>query len=164
MSDLPHATEVLAAGAWPGQTAADRLVLPYEERYRRRLRYVAEGGTAFLLDLPRAVVLHTGDGLRLTDGRIIRIEAAPEPLVRITARDVATLVRLAWHLGNRHLPAQLASDHILIREDPVILDMLRGLGALTEPVQLAFTPEAGAYLPVAGYNHHDNNTHHHGDS
>jgi urease accessory protein len=149
MQPLPRAVEVALAGTWPGETAADRLVLPYEERHRRRLRYVAQGGTEFLLDLPRAVILRAGDGLRLTDGRIIGVEAAPEPLAKITAPDAATLVRFAWHLGNRHLPAQLASTHILIREDPVILAMLRGLGAGIEPVLAPFTPEAGAYEPTA---------------
>jgi urease accessory protein len=152
--ELPHAVEVVAAGTWPVKQAADRLVLPYEDRHRRRLRYVAQGGTTFLLDLPRAVVLHAGDGLRLTDGRIIAVEAAPEPLARITAPDAATLVRLAWHLGNRHLPAQITEAHILIREDPVILHMLRGLGARIEQVQAPFTPEAGAYEPSAGHHHH----------
>jgi urease accessory protein len=154
MEPLPRAVEVIAAGTWPAELAADRLVLPYEERHRRRLRYIAQGGTTFLLDLPRAVVLHAGEGLRLTDGRIIGVEAAPEPLARITAPDAATLVRLAWHLGNRHLAAQLTETHILIREDPVILHMLRGLGARIEPVLAPFTPESGAYEPSAAHHHH----------
>lgn len=151
---LPRAVEVVAAGTWPAETAADRLVLQYEERHRRRLRYVAQQGTTFLLDLPRAVVLRAGDGLRLTDGRIVGVEAAPEPLVRVTAPDTPTLVRLAWHLGNRHLPAQLTGTHILIRDDPVILSMLRGLGAHLEQVLEPFTPETGAYEPAVAHHHH----------
>lgn len=147
MPSLPRAFEVARAGTWPRESAADWLVLPYEERHRRRLRYVAQGGTELLLDLPRAVLLQAGDGLRLTDGRIIGIEAAPEPLAQITAPDAGALVRLAWHLGNRHVPAQLADTHLLIREDPVILAMLRGLGAATRAVLAPFTPEAGAYPP-----------------
>ena len=158
MLALPRAICVIAAGSWPVGSAADHLVLPYEERHRRRLRYIAQGGTTFVLDLPRAVRLQAGDGLRLTDGRIISVEAAAEPLARITAADAATLVRLAWHLGNRHLPAQLTASHILIREDPVILEMLRGLGAKVEQVLLPFTPEAGAY--DSGAAHHESHHHH----
>lgn len=142
---LLRATEVLPAGSWNAATAADRISLDYDERHRRRFRYVAAGGTEFLLDLPRATVLQQGDGLALDDGRIVAVEAAPEALTLITAADSASLVRLAWHIGNRHLPAQLAADHILIREDHVITEMLRGLGATVQPINAAFTPESGAY-------------------
>ena len=162
MSALVRATEVVPTGKWPEQTAVDRLVLTYDERHRRRMRYIALGGTTFLLDLPRAVVLRAGDGLRLEDGRMIRVEAAPEQLVEITARDTGTLVRLAWHIGNRHLPAQLEPDRILIREDAVIVNMLRGLGASVEPVMAPFTPEPGAYESAnpTGSHHHG---HEHGN-
>jgi urease accessory protein len=145
MSSLIRATEVLPPGKWPAGTAVDRLVLNYDERHRRRLRYVAVGGTTFLLDLPRAAVLRAGDGLRLEDGRIVSVEASPEALVEVTAPSAAALTRLAWHIGNRHLPAQLEPQRILIREDAVIENMLRGLGATVKPVLEPFTPESGAY-------------------
>jgi len=145
MPPLIRAIEVLPAGKWLGNTALDRLVLNYDERHRRRLRYVAEGGTTFLLDLPRAAVLRAGDGLRLEDGSIVLVEASPEQLIAITAADTAALIRLAWHIGNRHLPAQLEPQRILIREDAVIEHMLRGLGATIKHVLEPFTPEAGAY-------------------
>jgi urease accessory protein len=152
--ELPRATSVLTAGSWRRSSAADHLVLSYEERHRRRRAFVAQGGTAFVLDLPRTVLLAAGDGLLLGDGRVIAVEAAPEALLRITAPDAATLVRLAWHLGNRHLPVQLAGDHLLIRADPVIADMLRGLGATLQEVQQPFMPEAGAYGPgTHGHGH-----------
>lgn len=169
-----RATEVIPAGRWPPATASDRLVLSYDERHRRRLRYVAVNGTTFLLDLPRAVVLRAGDGLKLEDGRIIGIDAAPEELVEVTAPDTATLVRLAWHIGNRHLPAQLEPQRIFIRDDAVIVHMLKGLGATVKPVHAPFTPEAGAYdntnIVAAGHSHdriqgHDpehGHTHEHG--
>lgn len=147
MSSLIRAIEVLAPGTWSGHAAVDRLVLTYDERHRRRLRYVALGGTTFLLDLPRAAVLRTGDGLLLEDGRIVGVEASPEQLVEITAADPGTLVRLAWHIGNRHLPAQLEPHRILIREDAVIVSMLTGLGASVRPLLAPFTAEAGAYEP-----------------
>src|SRR3546814_10622210 len=85
-------------------------------------------GLMFMLDLPQAVVLRDGDGLVLRDGRIVRVEAAPEPLVEIAAPDVGALVRIAWHLGNRHLPTQLRGDCLRIRHDHVIIDMVQGLG------------------------------------
>src|SRR5882762_3242695 len=145
MAALIRAVEILPPGKWAGSTAVDHVVLTFDERHRRRLRYVAYGGTTFLLDLPRAAVLHAGDGLRLEDGRIVGVKASPEQLVEVTAVDAATLVRLAWHIGNRHVPAQLEPHRILIRDDAVIVNMLRGLGATATPVMAAFTPETGAY-------------------
>ena len=145
MAALIRAVEVLPPGKWPAESAADRLVLTFDDRYRRRLRYVALGGTAFLLDLPRTAILRAGDGLRLEDGRVIAVEALPEQLAEITAPDTATLMRLAWHIGNRHLPAQLEPTRILIRDDAVIVNMLIGQGASVRPVTEAFNPEPGAY-------------------
>jgi len=172
MPPLIRAIEVLPAGKWPGNTALDRLVLNYDERHRRRLRYVAEGGTTFLLDLPRAAVLRAGDGLRLEDGGIVLVEASPEQLVEITAADALALIKLAWHIGNRHLPAQLEPQRILIREDAVIEHMLRGLGAAIKHVLEPFTPESGAYDSASpashqphahshehGHPHHDDHDH-----
>jgi urease accessory protein len=145
MAALIRAVEVVPPGKWPQHAAADRLVLTFDDRYRRRLRYVALGGTAFLLDLPRTTILRAGDGLRLEDGRVIAVEALPEELAEVTASDTATLMRLCWHIGNRHLPAQLEPTRILIRDDAVIVNMLIGLGATVKPVTEAFNPEPGAY-------------------
>ncbi|HKT74620.1 MAG TPA: urease accessory protein UreE [Steroidobacteraceae bacterium] len=152
MSHICLVTELLRAGSWLAGEASDRIVLSYDERHRRRFRYVSSGGIAFLLDLPRATVLRAGDALRLDDGTVVRIEAAAEPLARITTADTATLMRLAWHIGNRHLAAQLESDAILIREDAVIAQMLIGLGATVEMLLAPFTPEPGAYgHAIAGH-------------
>jgi urease accessory protein len=139
-----RATQVLKAGSWQA-VPVDRITLSYDERHRRRLRFLAEAGTEFLLDLPRTTVLRGGDGLRLEDGRVILVAAAAEPLLEITAADADQLARLAWHIGNRHLPAQIATARILIREDSVIEDMLTGLGATLRHVAEPFTPEPGAY-------------------
>ena len=155
MGLLVRAVAVLPPGKWPAETAVDRLVLTFDDRYRRRLRYVACGGTAFLLDLPRTTLLRAGDGLRLEDGRVIAVEALPEQLAEVTASDSATLMRLAWHIGNRHLPAQLEPTRILLRDDAVIVNMLVGLGAIVKPVTEAFNPEPGAYdtSPTDGHTH-----------
>ncbi|MEJ0005797.1 MAG: urease accessory protein UreE [Steroidobacteraceae bacterium] len=139
-----RATQVLKAGSWQA-APLDHITLSYDERHRRRLRFVAEAGTEFLLDLPRTTVLQGGDGLGLEDGRVILVTAADEPLLEITAADADRLARLAWHIGNRHLPAQFATGRILIREDSVIEAMLNGLGATLRHVAEPFTPEAGAY-------------------
>jgi len=165
-----RATDVVAKGDWDASSAADRVVLDHDARHRRRFRYEAEHGTAFLLDLPRAVVLGDGDGLRLEDGRTILVEAAPEPLIEVRAASPDQLVRLAWHIGNRHLAAELRADRIRIRADHVIADMLRGLGAIVTAIEAPFTPEAGAYAGsgqgghahghVHGH-HHDHGHHHH---
>jgi urease accessory protein len=138
-----RATQVLKAGSWQA-APADRITLSYDERHRRRLRFLADAGTEFLLDLPRTTVLRGGDGLMLEDGRVILVTAADEPLLEVTAA-ADQLARLAWHIGNRHLPAQMAAGRILIREDSVIEDMLTGLGATVRHVAEPFTPEPGAY-------------------
>jgi urease accessory protein len=161
MSSLIRAIEVLSAGKWPAHRAIDRLILTYDERHRRRLRYVAQGGTTFLLDLPRAAVLRAGDGLRLEDGRIISVDAAPEQLLEVTAADAGTLIRLAWHIGNRHLPAQLEPHRILVREDSVIVKMLTGLGATVTLLLEPFTPEPGAYDSTAALPEHEAHAHSH---
>jgi urease accessory protein len=165
MATLVRAVEILPPGKWPGSAAVDHIILTYDERHRRRLRYVARGGTTFLLDLPRAAVLRAGDGLRLEDGRIVSVEASPEELVEVTAADAGALVRLAWHIGNRHLPAQLEKDRILIRDDAVIVKMLLGLGATVRPMLAAFTPELGAYdsSGSAATQHERATDHAHGD-
>jgi urease accessory protein len=150
MSALRRVTQILRAGQWAPETAVDSLCLNYDQRYRRRLRYEAAGGTLLLLDLPRATVLLPGDGLQLDDGGVVLVNAAPEALMEVTAPDAVTLIRLAWHIGNRHLAAQLEPSRIVIRDDHVIGNMLVGLGASVRPFQGTFSPESGAYTQHAG--------------
>jgi len=142
----------------------DEVTLDFDSRHRRRLAMTGNGGLEFLLDLPRARRLRQGDTLLLEDGRRIRIVAAKEPLAQITAPSVADLIRIAWHLGNRHLPVMLLPDRILIRRDHVIEDMVRLLGASVEAIQAPFDPEDGAYAGASGghHHHHHDDEHHHG--
>ncbi len=142
---LPRATVVEPAGHWPTAEARDTLTLDFDDRHRRRRRYTAEGGFSFLLDLPEAAVLRDGDGLVLEGGGYVLVRAAPEPLVEVMAGSPAQLARLAWHLGNRHLPTRIEAGRLLIRDDHVIVDMLRGLGASVRRVSEPFDPEGGAY-------------------
>ena len=133
---LPRATRVLRA-----TPAADHVPLDYEGRFLRRKRLVTRAGLAFLADLAETVSLDPGDALELADGRVIGIAAALEPCLRVTG----ALPRLAWHIGNRHTPCQIAADHLLIRADHVLEGMLRGLGAGVTTTMAAFAPEGGAY-------------------
>ena len=104
-----------------------------------------ESGAVVLLDLPQAVRLRQGDGLALEAGGVVHVLARPEPLLDTHAHDAASLVRIAWHLGNRHLPMQLDGAHIRIRADHVITEMVRGLGGHVVALQAPFDPEGGAY-------------------
>ena len=130
-------------GLWRAGGQCDTVTRPYDDRYRRRQRLIADGGLEFLLDLPHAQVLRDGDGLQLDDGSIVAVRAADEDLVEVTAPSSAHLARLAWHLGNRHLPAAIGETRILIRSDHVIENMLRGLGGEVRAVRGPFEPEAG---------------------
>jgi len=106
-----------------------------------------------------------GDGLSLEDGRIVEVVAAPEPLAEIRAADGLALARVAWHLGNRHLPTEILPKALRIRRDPVIEAMADGLGARVIALEAPFNPEGGAYVKsdkgAAGRHDHDHN-HGHG--
>jgi len=149
-----RAEKVLSADDW-SHRASDRVVLDFDHRHRRRLAMTAEEGVEFLLDLAEATALKDGDGIVLEDGRIVEVRAADEALAEITASDSTHLLRLAWHLGNRHLPAALGGDRLLIGRDRVIEHMLTKLGASIRHVEAPFDPEGGAYG-------HDGNHHNHG--
>src|SRR5713226_7043676 len=142
---MRRASEIRTAGTWNAATAIDRVVLDADERHRRRITLTGEGGTSFLLDLPHATALRDGDGLVLEDGSIVRVAGKREPLVEITAADSQQLARLAWYIGNRHTDVEIIGERLRIRRDPVLEDMLRGLGAQLSPIEAPFEPEPGAY-------------------
>ena len=152
----PKAKEVLPRHSVT-TLAVDTITLSYDQRHRRRIALASDNGIDFLLDLAETTLLKTGDVLMLEDGRAIDVRAATEPLLEVRGKDAAHLLKLAWHLGNRHLDAQIDEDRILIRRDHVIADMLRRLGAATREVEVPFNPEGGAY----GGHHHAHGTHHH---
>jgi urease accessory protein len=156
---VPRALAVHPAGAWPEAQTRDTVLLGFDDRHRRRRLYRGAGGLAFLLDLAEAQVLRDGDGLALEGGGYVAIRAAPEPLMEVTASSPQHLLRLAWHLGNRHLPAEIGASRILIRHDHVILRMLEGLGATVRPIEAPFDPEGGAY---GEHNHAPAHPHAHG--
>jgi urease accessory protein len=131
----------------------DTVTLDHDARHRRRMRLVTDGGFAFLLDLPEARLLHDGDRLVLEDGRAVLVRAAPEPLLELVCSHPHALVRLAWHLGNRHLPTQLLGDRLRIRRDHVIAEMAMGLGAEVREIEAPFDPDGGAYGAGHGLGH-----------
>src|SRR5882757_10216914 len=159
-----RATQVLGQHRWT-QSAADTVVLDFDDRHRRRMAMTGTRGLEFLLDLENAVALRGGDALLLEDGRLVEVVAAPEPLVEIRGADPLHLVRVAWHLGNRHLPTQIMPKGLRIRRDHVIEAMVTGLGARIIEIEAPFDPEGGAYAAAHAHAEeqaHDHASHDHG--
>lgn len=156
---MQRVTSYIHAGADDDQPAG-RIVLTHEQRHlRRKALQLADGGSV-MLDFKEAVLFASGDRLVLEDGSKIEIVAAPEELFEIIARDNLHLIELAWHLGNRHLPAQVEEARILIERDPVIRRMLEGLGAHIHEVVEPFQPVRGAYHSHGEHHTHDHHGHH----
>ena len=159
-----RAIAVKAAGSWKGDPV-DTVVLDFDDRHRRRIALKGIRGMEFLLDLEEAIMLRSGDALALEDGRLVEVLSAPEPLAEIKVADLRQLARVAWHLGNRHLPTQILGTKLRVRRDHVIEDMARGLGAEVALIEAPFDPEGGAYaqhVPTHGHDHHDHGHHDHG--
>jgi len=171
-----RATKVHAQYRW-SEPAADTVVLDFDDRHRRRMAMTGTRGLEFLLDLENAVALRGGDALVLEDNRLIEVVAAPESLIEIRGADPHHLIRVAWHLGNRHLPTQIMAKALRIRRDHVIEVMVRGLGARVIEIEAPFDPEGGAYAggghahapdndphdhAAHGHSSHDHGEHHHG--
>jgi urease accessory protein len=158
---MRRAQHIERAGHWPRDKARGTVTLGYDDRHRRRIKLATDDGEDFLLDLPRTVVLERGDGLALDDGSWIEVRPANEPLIEVRAQSHRLFARLAWHIGNRHLPAQIFDDRILLREDAVIAEMLRGLGAELQRIEAPFTPERGAYDGLFDNHQHGDHGHEH---
>jgi urease accessory protein len=152
-----RATTITRRDAVDEDRIVDVITLDHGDRHRRRIRLQADGGTSFLLDLDKADVLEDGDAIRLETGWLVAVRAAPEKLVEIRTSDPLELLTLAWHIGNRHVPAEITREAIYIAYDHVLVDMLRGLGAQVDIVERPFRPVRGAY-------HHHEASHHHGHS
>jgi urease accessory protein len=158
---MQQASKIRVRGEWPAAEAADRIVLPFDQRWRRRLKLTTASGEDFLLDLPQALVLRDGDALVLDDGRLVAVSAAQEDLLEVRGTARIALSRLAWHLGNRHTPTAIEPDRILVRRDHVLADMLRHLGANVREVAAPFDPEGGAYATGHGVQHGHDHGHAH---
>ena len=152
---MHRVTSIKPASEWSATTAIDRVTLDADDRNRRRIVLTGANGTQMLLDFEKPVSLRDGDGLVLDDGSIVAVVGAPEPLIEVCAHGLES-VRLAWHLGNRHTEVQIVGEHLRIRRDHVLEEMLRGLGAHLIPLEAAFDPESPAPGPGPGHDHgHD---------
>lgn len=165
-----RATAIVRRPAVKAERVTDTVILDHQARHRRRIVMTGEKGTQFLLDLDKASVLDHGDALKLEDGRLVQVEAAPEKLIEVRTSSPLRLLKAAWHLGNRHVPAEITEEAIYFAEDHVLLEMVRGLGASATPVVRPFRPEKGAYEAAEAHGHgghehagHDDHGHgHHG--
>jgi len=126
-----------------------QLKLPFESRQKSRLKAKLVSGEDVGLMLPRGEILRGGDLVTASDGRVIEIVAQPEKVLHIETKELA---KVAYHLGNRHVPVQVGENFLRIAEDHVLEEMVRKLGAKVSHVEAPFEPEAGAY---AGGHQHD---------
>ncbi len=143
---MRQATQWHKAGSWPEDEVAGTVTLGYADRCKRRIQMTDDAGDSFLLSLQRAVRLSDGDGLQLEGGGFLRVVAGPELLAEAVATDALHLARLAWHIGNRHVPAEIFDGlRLRIVADSVLEAMLRQLGAEVRRIVEPFAPEGGAY-------------------
>ncbi|MDV7339584.1 urease accessory protein UreE [Terasakiella sp. A23] len=130
------------------------VTLAYDDRHRRRIKMTADNGEDFLLDLAQATYLAEGDLLELEDGKTIMVKAALEDVLEVTPKDIEATARIAWHIGNRHMPIQILADgKMRLRYDHVLEHMIEVLGGACEKKTAAFAPEPGAYKAGGGHGH-----------
>lgn len=153
-----RATSVLTASNGKGGEPAGAITLAHHDRHLRRKLLTLDGGGEVLVDLPEPVLLGDGDHLVLEDGGEITVRSAPEHLLEIRGRDGVHLTELAWHIGNRHLAAEVGETHLRILFDHVIADMVAGLGGTVLEVHAPFQPLTGAYR---GHSNDHGHTHEH---
>ena len=167
-----RAISVVRKAAVRQDRVVDSLTLDHDDRNRRRLALKADGGLDVLLDLDKATALGDGDAVKLEDGRLVLVKAAAQSLLEIRAENPLRLMRVAWHIGNRHTPAEITADAIYIENDHVLAEMVRGQGCAMSSVMRPFQPERGAYdhdhancdhpsHDHGGHAHHDHDHHGH---
>ena len=141
---MRHVGGIADAGTWNRARVVDRVTLNADDRVRRRIVLTTETGIKLLLDFARPMMLRDGDGLVLEDGSVVEVTGQAEPLVEVSAKTPFDLVRLAWHIGNRHTDIQFIDGRFRIRRDHVLEEMLHGLGAIITPLEAPFDPEPAA--------------------
>jgi len=161
---MPRVIRVLAAGHGEVACPLDSVMLKAEQRRVERGELVGVNGTHCVFDLPAPVVLRMGDALELEGGGLVDVVIEAEPLIEVRGRDLIHLARLAWHLGDRHVPVQMLANRLRLRRDAAIEALLTGLGARLMPIEAPFDPEGGAYAAAAhhGPRGHDHDHHGHG--
>jgi len=161
---MPRATSVLAATERRDRPVVDTVILDYAQRGAQKLGITGVKGGAVEIDLRAPRRLRTDDLLLLEDGSLVEVVAAPEPLIEARAANVSSLARLAWHLGDRHVPVQVLPNRIRARRDGAIEALLVSLGAKVAPIEAPFEAEGGAYAFSHGHGHvhHAHDHDHHG--
>ena len=157
---MRRVVRVLAADAGPAPI--DSLVLPSEQRRQQAAHLTGVNGTAIGLMLPEPVMLRAGDLLELDDGSTVEIVIAPESLVEIRGNDLTHLARIAWHLGDRHVPVQILPNRLRMRRDAALKSLLKDLGARLTEIEAPFDAEGGAYVTPATHAHDHSAHDHHG--
>ncbi|MEY4980242.1 MAG: hypothetical protein RLZZ352_2512 [Pseudomonadota bacterium] len=148
---------------------ATPLALDWDLRQKSRFDTTTPDGQSLGVFLPRGTLLRGGDVLVAEDGRLLRVVAAAQPVLKITPcaqhGNAFDLMRAAYHLGNRHVPIELQPDHLKIEPDHVLADMLRAMHLTVQETLEAFEPEGGAYASYAshGHAHHGHHAHDHHD-
>lgn len=145
---------------------APTVELDWDVRQKSRFAATDSSGRALGVFLPRGTVVRGGDVLVAEDGSLVRVLAAPQPVLRITPcsehGSPFDLVRAAYHLGNRHVPIELTPTHLQIEPDHVLADMLRAMHLTVREESAPFEPEGGAYAAAGGHHHHHGDDHGHG--
>jgi urease accessory protein len=144
MTQVRSVSGIADAGTWDRARAIDRVVLDADDRLRRRIVLTTERGEKLLLDFAEPMMLRDGDGLVLDDGSVVLVAGQAEALIEISANTPLDLVRLAWHIGNRHTDAQFTDRAFRIRRDHVLEEMVKGLGAVSKQIEAPFEPEPAA--------------------
>jgi len=139
---------------------ADEVIeLAFEQREKSRLRAVMMSGEEIGIDLPPGTLLKHGDRIRLADARVVAVEAAPERLIEVHAHDAVGLARIAYHVGNRHVPVQLGDGWLRLLPDHVLQAMIERLGGHVRAIEAGFQPESGAYGHSHVHHQHDDQGH-----
>jgi urease accessory protein len=159
---MPRATSVIAAGHGHDRPVVDTVILDYAQRSAQTITVTGVKGGPIEINLREPARLRTDDLLLLDDGNLVEVVAAPEPLLEARAPDGADLSRLAWHLGDRHVPVQVLPNRIRTRHDAAIENLLKSLGAKVALIEAPFEPEGGAYDSAKSHNHDHAHDHHHG--
>jgi urease accessory protein len=157
---MPRATRVLSASERRDAQVIDTLILPSAQRQAQKGFVFGVKGTCVEMNLAEPVRLRTDDALVLEDGGLVEVVAEPEPLIEVRAAGLPDLARLAWHLGDRHVPVQVFDRKLRLKRDPAIEALLRNLGAKLVEIEAPFEPEGGAYAAPAGEHHHHDHPHH----
>jgi urease accessory protein len=162
---MPRVTNVLAAGSYGAAGGADSVILDRDQRQATRAIFTTVGNVTVELDFPSPLVLRTGDALVLDDGRLVEVVAEAEPLLEVRDADVGKLARLAWQLGDRHVPVQILPKRLRLARDPATEALLARLGVRAAAIEAPFEPEGGAYrvAPAPAHHHHDHGHAHHHD-